>query len=89
MNRFVKFGLSSFLLFFICLFSAETVLAKDVNYKTYKYGTSQISMADGYYARPAKVVADGNRYLVTMTIRTKHNLSPWPVKVNTIMAKAL
>ena len=84
MNKFVKFGLSSFLLFFICLFSAETVLAKDVNYKTYKYGTSQISMADGYYARPAKVVADGNRYLVTMTIRTKHNLSPWPVKVNTI-----
>lgn len=84
MNKFVKFGLSSFLLFFICLFSAGTVLAKNVNYKTYKYGTSQTSMADGYYARPAKVVADGNRYLVTMTIRTKHNLSRWPVKVNTI-----
>lgn len=84
MKKLVKFGLSSFLLFFICLFSAGTVLAKDVNYKTYKYGTSQTSMADGYYARPAKIVADGNRYLVTMTIRTKHNLSPWPVKVNTI-----
>lgn len=84
MKKLVKFELSSFLLFLICLFSAGTVLAKNVNYKTYKYGTSQTSMADGYYARPAKVVADENRYLVTMTIRTKHNLSRWPVKVNTI-----
>lgn len=28
--------------------------AQSVSYQTYKYGTSTTSMADGYYARPAR-----------------------------------
>lgn len=56
-----------------CLFIfGVTVSAQSVSYRTYKYGTHQTSMADGYYARPAQVVVDDNQYLVTMTIRTNN-----------------
>ena len=35
-----------------CLFIfGVTVSAQSVSYRTYKYGTHQTSMADGYYAR--------------------------------------
>lgn len=84
MNKLIQMSLATLVGFLLCLTLTQVVFAKDINYRTYKYGTNQTSMADGYYARPAKVVAAGNRYLVTMTIRTKQGLSPWPVKVNTI-----
>ena len=72
-----------------CLFIfGVTVSAQSVSYRTYKYGTHQTSMADGYYARPAQVVVDDNQYLVTMTIRTKKDLSPYPVRVLTINGQA-
>lgn len=61
------------LLLLTCLFIfGVTVSAQSVSYRTYKYGTHQTSMADGYYARPAQVVVDDNQYLVTMTIRTNN-----------------
>lgn len=72
-----------------CLFIfGVTVSAQSVSYRTYKYGTHQTSMADGYYACPAQVVVDDNQYLVTMTIRTKKDLSPYPVQVLTIDGQA-
>lgn len=62
----------------------QNVQAKNIGYHTYKYGTRQTSMADGYYARPAQIEADRDHYLITMTIRTKASLSPYPVKVLSI-----
>lgn len=78
---------SLFFLFLVLGFSQKTSAAA-IGYKTYKYGTEQTSMADGYYARPAQVKASGSQYLVTMTIRTKKSLSPYPVKVLTINGTA-
>lgn len=75
------------ILMLLCLsfwINPQLVHAKAVNYQALKYGTNQTSMADGYYLRPAQVKVRGNQYYVTMTIRTKKGLSPWPVKVNTV-----
>ena len=69
----------------IGLFSGgATAKAQNINYQTFKYGTSQTSMADGYYARPAQVNVSGNQYVVTMTIHTGEDLGAWPVTVLTI-----
>lgn len=67
----------------LALFSKQT-MAADVNYHTYKYHTKETSMATTYYVTPAQVEVSGGEYLVTMTIRTKKSLSPWPVKVISI-----
>lgn len=88
MGSKLKKILLSFLLICLCLVFGQKVDAQSINYHTYKYGTTQTSMADGYYARPASVVADGKEYLVTMTIRTKKSLSPYPVEVLTIDGQA-
>lgn len=88
MSQKLKAAIYSLFFLFLMVGFSQTVSAKAVNYKTYKYGTTQTSMADGYYARPAEVKASGNRYLVTMTIRTKKSLSPYPVKVLTINGNA-
>lgn len=88
MSQKLKAGICSLFFLFLMVGFGQKVSANSVNYKTYKYGTTQTSMADGYYARPASVKADGNRYLVTMTIRTKKSLSPYPVKVLSINGSA-
>lgn len=66
------------------LITASTAKAQSINYQTFKYGTSQTSMADGYYARPAQVSVNGNQYVVTMTIHTGEDLGAWPVTVLSI-----
>lgn len=88
MNKVLKGLISSLSLFLFFVISCQTAFAQSINYHAYKYGTHQTSMADGYYARPADVKADGNQYLVTMTIRTKKSLSPYPVKVLSIDGQA-
>lgn len=88
MKRLVR---NLFILAFLCfgfLLNNNQVSAADVYYHAYKYGTHENSMAVGYYAQPAQVVADGNQYLVTMTIRTKKSLSPWPVEVISVAGQA-
>lgn len=72
---------------FDLIFFVQVGLAQSINYQTYKYGSHQTSMAAGYYVRPAQITVSGNKYLVTMTIRTKKSLSPYPVKVLTIDGK--
>lgn len=59
-----------------------------VNYNALKYGTSETSMASGYYARPAQVNVVNGAYVVNMTIMTNKSLSPWPVVVNSIDGQA-
>lgn len=86
-----KVAKNLFILLFLGLyliFNAHQVSATSVKYHAYKYGTHQTSMAVGYYAQPAQVVANGGQYLVTMTIRTKKSLGPWPVKVLSVAGQS-
>ena len=75
-------------LIWLSLFSGEKVGAQSVNYQTYKYGTSENSMASGYYARPAEVTVQNCQYLVTMTIKTKKALTAWPVTVLSVAGQS-
>lgn len=84
MKNSAKLMMTPFIFLFCLTFFNKNASAQKVNYHTYKYGTHQTSMANGYYARPAEVKADGKKYLVTMTIRTKKSLSPYPVIVLSI-----
>lgn len=70
------------------LLSVSKAQAVAVNYNALKYGTSETSMASGYYARPAQVNVVNGAYVVTMTIMTNKSLSPWPVVVNSIDGQA-
>lgn len=70
------------------LLSVNKAQAVAVNYNALKYGTSETSMASGYYARPAQVNVVNGAYVVTMTIMTNKSLSPWPVVVNSIDGQA-
>lgn len=70
------------------LLGVNKVQAVAVNYNALKYGTSETSMASGYYARPAQVNVVNGAYVVTMTIMTNKSLSPWPVVVNSIDGQA-
>ncbi|KRK73954.1 NEAT domain-containing protein [Lacticaseibacillus nasuensis] len=62
----------------------QSVRADTVNYQVYKYGTNTRSIASGYYVKPAQIQANGDQYLVTMTIHTKTSLGKWPVTVLSI-----
>ena len=62
----------------------QSVQADTVNYQVYKYGTNTRSIASGYYVKPAQIQANGDQYLVTMTIHTKTSLGKWPVTVLSI-----
>lgn len=75
-------------LIWLSLFSGEKVGAQSVSYQTYKYGTSENSMASGYYARPAEVTVQNGQYLVTMTIKTKKALTAWPVTVLSVAGQS-
>lgn len=66
------------------LLGVNKAQAVAVNYNALKYGTSETSMASGYYTRPAQVNVVNGAYVVTMTIMTNKSLSPWPVVVNSI-----
>ena len=70
------------------LLGVNKAQAVAVNYTALKYGTSETSMASGYYARPAQVNVVNGAYVVTMTIMTNKSLSPWPVVVNSIDGQA-
>lgn len=70
------------------LLGVNKAQAVAVNYNALKYGTSETSMASGYYTRPAQVNVVNGAYVVTMTIMTNKSLSPWPVVVNSIDGQA-
>lgn len=88
MQKLIKLISFPFMLLTGLFIFTTVVSAQEINYHTYKYGTHQTSMADGYYARPAQVTVDSKQYLVTMIIRTKKSLSPYPVQVLTIDGQA-
>ncbi|MEK2588270.1 NEAT domain-containing protein [Lentilactobacillus buchneri] len=62
--------------------------AQTIAYHPLRYGTNQMSMADGYFVKPANVVVKNHLYYVTMEIKTAKSLSSFPVKVNWVNGKA-
>ncbi|TGD19570.1 NEAT domain-containing protein [Levilactobacillus suantsaiihabitans] len=55
--------------------------AQSLDYTALKYGTSQTSMASGYFVHPAQVTVKNHAYVVTMDIKTAKKLTSWPVTV--------
>ncbi|KGB50956.1 cell surface protein [Leuconostoc mesenteroides P45] len=58
--------------------SAETY---SVPFRVVKDGSTETSVADQYFQKPAMVAIDGDHYVVIMTVRTTHNLGLFPVSV--------
>ena len=83
MSKLVKWCLSAALLVFGGLLPV-TAHAQDISYSALKYGTTQTSMASGYFVRPAQVTVKNHAYVVTMDIKTAKKLTSWPVKVLSI-----
>lgn len=80
MSKLVKWCLSAALLVFAGLLPV-TAHAQAISYSALKYGTTQTSMASGYFVRPAQVTVKNHAYVVTMDIKTAKKLTSWPVKV--------
>lgn len=58
--------------------SAETY---SVPFRVVKDDTTETSVADQYFQKPATVAIDNDHYVVIMTIRTTHDLGLFPVSV--------
>ncbi|MFT9030910.1 MAG: NEAT domain-containing protein [Leuconostoc pseudomesenteroides] len=58
--------------------SADTY---SVSFRVVKDGTTETSVADQYFQKPATVAIDGDHYVVIMTIKTTHDLGLFPVSV--------
>lgn len=82
-RNFLKI-LLGFILTLTILILPTKVSADSINYQCLKYGTSEQSIASGYYVKPAQISANGDQYLVTMTIQTGAKLGNWPVTVLSI-----
>ncbi|WP_137596974.1 NEAT domain-containing protein [Paucilactobacillus kaifaensis] len=82
-RNFFKFILGILLTIGILILPSR-VSADSINYQCLKYGTSQQSIASGYYVKPAQITTNGDQYLVTMTIQTGAKLGDWPVTVLSI-----
>ncbi|WP_203641668.1 NEAT domain-containing protein [Levilactobacillus andaensis] len=83
MSKLIKWWLGAALLVFGGLLPV-TAHAQDISYSALKYGTTQTSMASGYFVRPAQVTVKNHAYVVTMDIKTAKKLTSWPVKVLSI-----
>ncbi|WP_143462863.1 NEAT domain-containing protein [Levilactobacillus enshiensis] len=80
MSRVIKWGLGLAFLMVVGILPL-TAHAQAISYSALKYGTTQTSMASGYFVRPAQVTVKNHAYVVTMDIKTAKKLTNWPVKV--------
>lgn len=83
LKKKLRFGLIMMVAFAFWILP-NVAKADSINYQALKYGTNEESMASNYYVKPATVVANGDQYLVTMTIHTSNDLGKWPVTVLSI-----
>jgi len=83
MRRFQWFMLTcvSLLLGFITLTQTVSADTYSVPFRIVKDGTTETSVADQYFQKPATVAIDGDHYVVIMTIKTTHDLGLFPVSV--------
>ncbi|MFT8393162.1 MAG: NEAT domain-containing protein [Liquorilactobacillus ghanensis] len=73
--------LGSFAMFWLGMTTSASATSYQVNYTIEKYGTSQTSVADAYFAKPATVTVGTNQYTVQMTVKTNHSLGSFPVQI--------
>ncbi|MCT4411998.1 cell surface protein [Leuconostoc falkenbergense] len=71
----------SLLLGFMTLTQTVSADTYSVPFRVVKDGTTETSVADQYFKKPATVAIDGNHYVVIMTIKTTHDLGLFPVSV--------
>jgi len=83
MRRFQWFMLTcvSLLLGFMTVTPTVSADTYSVPFRVVKDGTTETSVADQYFQKPATVAIDGNHYVVIMTIKTTHDLGLFPVSV--------
>ena len=83
MRRFQWFMLTcvSLLLGFMTLTQTVSADTYSVPFRVVKDGTTETSVADQYFQKPATVAIDGDHYVVIMTIKTTHDLGLFPVSV--------
>lgn len=83
MRRFQWFMLTcvSLLLGFMIVTQTVSADTYSVPFRVVKDGTTETSVADQYFHKPATVAIDGNHYVVIMTIKTTHDLGLFPVSV--------
>lgn len=73
--------LTAVIFFLLSGMSSASAASYQVNYTIEKYGTTQTSVADAYFVKPATVVVENNQYSVQMTVKTNHNLGSFPVQI--------
>ncbi|MFT8824653.1 MAG: NEAT domain-containing protein [Liquorilactobacillus mali] len=71
----------TFLLVFFMKTIEVSASSYQVNYTIEKYGTSQTSIADAYFVKPATVSVGQGQYNVSITIKTSHDLGSFPVQI--------
>lgn len=83
MRRFQWFMLTyvSLLLGFMTVTHTVSADTYSVPFRVVKDGTTETSVADQYFQKPATVAIDGDHYVVIMTIKTTHDLGLFPVSV--------
>lgn len=83
MRRFRWFLLTcvSLLLGFMTVTQTVSADTYSVPFRVVKDGTTETSVADQYFQKPATVAIDGDHYVVIMTIKTTHDLGLFPVSV--------
>ena len=71
----------TFLLVFFMKTIEVSASSYQVNYTIEKYGTSQTSIADAYFVKPATVSVGQEQYNVSITVKTSHDLGSFPVQI--------
>lgn len=71
----------SLLLGFMTVTQTVSADTYSVSFRVVKDGTTETSVADQYFQKPATVAIDGDHYVVIMTIKTTHDLGLFPVSV--------
>ncbi|WP_367367010.1 NEAT domain-containing protein [Leuconostoc pseudomesenteroides] len=71
----------SLLLGFMTVTQTVSADTYSVPFRVVKDGTTETSVADQYFQKPATVAIDGDHYVVIMTIKTTHDLGLFPVSV--------
>ncbi len=69
-----------FLAFFIKT-SEVSASSYQASYTIEKYGTTQTSIADAYFVKPATISVGQTQYNVSITIKTSHDLGSFPVQI--------
>lgn len=73
--------LSSFLIIFFFNIARISAASYQVSYTIEKYGSTQTSIADAYFEKPATVTLGQGQYTVSMTVKTSHDLGSFPVQI--------